>query len=73
MKRNIRLEFEINGMQDVRLKYKQNQINHLERTDNTRLTKHALNYEQLGRRDSGRPKKRRQCFNAGTGQTTQST
>ena len=54
----------------MRLNYKQNWINHVERTDNTRLPKHALNYEQRGR-DRGRPKKRRQCVNAGTGQTTQ--
>jgi hypothetical protein len=32
-------------MQDVRAKYKQNRINHLERMDNTRLPKHALNYK----------------------------
>jgi hypothetical protein len=55
----IRLELEIIGMQDVRLKYKQNWIDHFERTDNTRLTKHALNYEQRGRRDRGHLKKRR--------------
>ena len=39
----IRKELEISGIQDVRLKYKQNWINHLERMDNTRLPKHALN------------------------------
>ena len=32
----IRKELEISGIQDVRLKYKQNWINHLEITDNTR-------------------------------------
>ena len=37
-----RKELEISGIQDVRLKYKQNWINHLERMDNTRLPKHAL-------------------------------
>jgi len=41
----IRKELEISGIQDVRLKYKQNWINHLERTDNTRLPKHAFNYK----------------------------
>jgi len=30
---------------DVRTKYKQNWINYLERTDNNRLPKHALNYK----------------------------
>jgi len=40
----IRKELEIYGLQDERLKYKQIWINHLERTDNTRLPKHALNY-----------------------------
>jgi hypothetical protein len=30
---------------DVRTKYKQNWINHLERTDSTRLLKHGLNYK----------------------------
>jgi len=53
----IRKELEISGIQDVRLKYKQNWINHLERTDNTRLPKHALNYKPRGRRDRGRPRK----------------
>jgi len=38
----MRKELEISGIQDVRLKYKQNWINHLERMDNTRLPKHAL-------------------------------
>jgi len=54
----IRKELEISGIQDVRLKYKQNWINHLERTDNTSLPKHALNYKPRGRRDRGRPRKR---------------
>jgi len=57
---------------NVRLKYEQNWINHVERTDNTRPPTHALNYEQRGRRDRGHPKERRQCVNAGTGQLTQS-
>jgi hypothetical protein len=38
----IRKELEFSGIQDVRAKYKQNWINHLERTDNTRVPKHAL-------------------------------
>jgi len=66
----IRKELEISGIQDVRLKYKQNWINHLERMDKTRLPKHALNYKPRGRRDRGRPRKRWQCVDAGTGQTT---
>ena len=63
----VRKELEISGIQDVRLKYKQNWINHLERMDNTRLPKHALSYKPRGR-DRGRPRKR--CVDAGTGQTT---
>ena len=47
----IRKELEISGIQDVRPKYKQNWINHLERMDNTRLPKYALNYKPRGRRD----------------------
>ena len=47
----IRKELEISGIQDVRLKYKQTWINHLERMDNTRLPKHALNYKPRGQRD----------------------
>ena len=66
----IRKELEISGIQDVRLKYKQNKINHLERMDNTRLPKHALNYKLRGRIDHGGPRKRWQCVDAGTGQTT---
>jgi len=44
----IRKELEISGMQDVRSKHKQNWNNHLERMDNTRLPKHALNYKPRG-------------------------
>jgi hypothetical protein len=65
-----RKELEISGMQGVRLKYKQNWINHLERMDNTKLLKHALNYKPRGRRDRGRSRQRWQCVDVGTGQTT---
>ena len=51
-------ELEISGIQDVRLKNKQNWISHLDRTDNTRLPKQSLNYKPRGRRDRGRPRKR---------------
>jgi hypothetical protein len=54
----IRKELEVSGIQDVRYKYKQKLINHLERIDNTRLPKHALKYKPRGRRDRGRPRKR---------------
>jgi hypothetical protein len=54
----IRKDLEISGIQDVRLKYKQNWINHLERMDNTRLPTHALNYKPRERRDRGCPRKR---------------
>jgi len=54
----------------MRLKYIQNLINRLDRMDNTRLPKHALNYKPRGRRDRGRPRKRFQCADAGTVQTT---
>jgi hypothetical protein len=57
----IRKEQEISGIQDVRLKYKQNWINHLERMNNTRLPKHALKYKPRGRRDRGRHRKRWQA------------
>jgi hypothetical protein len=67
---DIRQELEISGIQDVRLKNKQNWINHLERMDNTRLPKYALTYKPQGRRDCGRPRKRWQHVDAGTGQTT---
>ena len=53
----IRKELETSGIKDVRAKYKQNAINHLERMDNTSLPKHALNYKPRGRRDRGRPRK----------------
>ena len=53
----IRKELEIPGIQDVRTKYKQIWINHLERMGNSRLPKHALNYKPRGRRDRGRPRK----------------
>jgi hypothetical protein len=56
----------------MRFKYKQNWINHLERMDITRLPKHALNNKPQRRRDHVRPRKRWQCVDAGTGQTTQS-
>jgi len=41
----IRKEIKISGIRDVRFKHKQNWINHLERTDDTRLPIHALNYK----------------------------
>jgi hypothetical protein len=63
-------ELEVSGIQDVRAEYKQNWINHLERMDSTRLPKHALNYKPRGRRDRGRPRKRMQRVDAGTGQAT---
>jgi hypothetical protein len=44
----IRKELQISGIQDVRSKYKQNWINHLERMDNTRLSNHTLNYKPCG-------------------------
>ena len=50
--------------------HKQSWINHLERMDNTRLQKHALNYTPRGRRDLGRPSKRWQRVDAGKGQPT---
>ena len=50
-----RKELEISGIQDVKSKYKQNWINHLERTDNTRLSKHALNYKPRGKKRSWTP------------------
>jgi len=53
----IRKELEISGIQDVRSKHKQNCINHLGRTDNSRLPKHAFSYKPRGRRDRGRPRK----------------
>jgi len=68
----IRKELEISGIQDVRLKYKQNWINHLERMDNTRVPKHAHNYKPRGSRDRGHPRKLWQCVDAGTGQMTKS-
>jgi len=66
----IRKELEISGIQDVRSKHKQNWINRLERTDNTRFLKHALSYKPRRRRDRGRPRKIWQRVDAGTGQTT---
>jgi hypothetical protein len=60
----IRKELEISGIQDVRAKYKQTWINHLERMDNTTIPKHALSYKSRGRRDSGRPRKRWQRVDA---------
>jgi len=47
----IRKELEVPGIQDVGTKYKQNWMNHLERMDNNRLPKHALNYKPRGERD----------------------
>jgi len=66
----VRKELKISRIQDVRAKYKQNCINHLERMDNTILPKHAFNYKPRGRRDRGRPRNRWQRVDARTGQTT---
>jgi hypothetical protein len=62
----MRKELKISGTQNVRCKYQQNWINHLERMGNTRLPKHALNYKPRGRRDRGRPQEKmstRRCRN----------
>jgi hypothetical protein len=67
---DIRQELKISGIQDVRLKYKRNRINHLDRMDNTRLPKYAFTYKPRRRRNRGRPRKRWQRVDAGTGQTT---
>ena len=66
----IRKELEISGIQDVRLKYRQNWINQLEEMDNTRMPKQALKYKPRRRRDRGRHRKRWQRVDAGTVQTT---
>jgi hypothetical protein len=66
----MRNDLQVSGIQAVRSKHKQNWINHLERLDNTRLPKHALNYEPQGRRDHGRPRKRWQHIDARRGQMT---
>ena len=66
----VRKELEISGIQDVRYKHKQNWNNQLERMDNTRLPQQALNHKPRGRRDRGRPRKRWQRVDAGTGQST---
>jgi hypothetical protein len=66
----IRKELEIPGIQDVRSKNKQNWINHLERMENTRPPKQALSYKTRGTRNRGRPRKRWQSVDAGTGQRT---
>ena len=66
----IRKDLDISGIQNVKSKYKQNWINHLERIDNSRIPKHSLKYKPRGRRDRGCPKKQWQCIDAGAGQKT---
>ena len=44
----ISKQLEIPGMQDVRTKYKQNWMNHLEKLYSNILPKHALNYKHRG-------------------------
>ena len=66
----IRKELDISGIQDVGLKYKQTWINRLERMDNYQTAKRDLKYKPRGRRDRGLARKRWQCVDAGTGQTT---
>ena len=70
VKEIIRKELEIPGIQDERIKFIQNWINHLDRMDNNRHPKHALNYKPRGRRNRGRPRKRWQRVDAEKGQTT---
>ena len=66
----LRKDLENSAIQDVKSKYEQNWVNRLERMDNTRLPKHALKCKPRGQRDRGRPKKRQQCADVGTGQKT---
>jgi hypothetical protein len=63
-------KLDISGIQEVSTKHKQNWIKHLERMDNIRLLKHALNYQHRGRRDCGRPRKQEQRVTVRSGQTT---
>ena len=66
----IRDELQIIGIVSVRDKYKQNWIDHLERMEDPRLPKYALNYKPKGKRDRGRPRGRWQNrILAGTGLT----
>jgi len=61
----IRKELEIPGIQDIRIKYKQNWKSRLERTDDI-FTRHALNYKPRGRRGSWTPQETmatRRCWN----------
>jgi hypothetical protein len=63
---DIRQELEISGIQNVRLKYKQNWINHLDRMDNTRLPKYVLTYKPRGKKGSRTPQETmatRRCRN----------
>jgi len=63
---DMRQELEISGIQYVRLKSKQNWINHLERMDNTRLPKYDLNYKPPGKKGSWTPQETmavRRCRN----------
>jgi hypothetical protein len=64
----IRKELAISGIQEVSTKHRQNWVNHLEIMDNTRLPKLVLKYQPRERRDRGRPRKRWQRVDAGTGQ-----
>jgi hypothetical protein len=66
----IRKELDNYKIQDVRSKHEKNWINHLERMENNRLTKHASNYKPRRRRDRGRPRKRWQRVDDGTVQST---
>jgi len=61
----IRKELEISGIQDVRLKYKQNWINHIDRMDNTRLPKrpHLQTPEKKGSRTPQETMTMRRCRN----------
>jgi len=60
----------MHGPRNVKFVSRSLSDNHLEIMDNTKLPKHALNYKPRGRRDRGRPRKRWQCVDVGTVQTT---
>jgi hypothetical protein len=52
---DTRKELNMSSVEELRSRYKQNWIDHLERMDDSRFLKCALYYKPTGRRDCGRP------------------
>jgi hypothetical protein len=64
---DILKELNASSVQEIKSKYKQNWIDHLKGTDDSRLPKRALYYKPTRRRDHRRPQNQWRYYDVRTG------